>query len=66
MPHHISTITCFLRVMMEVVHDEYSLLRVELILVHADLLVGGKRVYHDDVNFQLIIFHILSSVPCMC
>ena len=66
MPRHISVINFFLHVMMGMVHDEYSLLHAESILVCADPLVGGKCVYHDDVNCQPVIFRILSSVPCLC
>ena len=66
MPRHICAITCFLRVMMGFVHDEYSLLRVESLLVHVDPFVSGKHVYHDDINFQSVAFHIISSVPRLC
>ena len=66
MPCHISAINFFLHVMMGLVHDGYSLLRAELILVHVDPLVSGKRVYHDDINYQPAVFRILSSVPRLC
>ena len=66
MPCHICVITCFLCVTMGFVHDEYSLVRVESLLVHANPFIGGKRVYHDDINYGSIIFRILSSVPCLC
>ena len=51
---------------MGLVHDEYSLLRAESILVIENRLVGDKHVYHDEVNCKPIIFHILSSVTCLC
>ena len=66
MPCHISAINCFLRVMMGLVHDGYSLLRAESILVRADPLIGGKHVYHDNINCQPTIFCILSSVLRLC
>ena len=66
MPRHICSITCFLCVTMGFVHDEYSLMHVESLLVYADPFVNGKCVYHDGVNCRFTIFHILSSMSRLC